>query len=145
MSTTSLSRLECVTPPASIADVNDQVGPFYTAVSVAKVIGVPEQEVVESAAADMIIGVQLEGGGWVFPEWQFKNFAVAAALVVLWKTLRAGGDRWTCVTWLRSPHPELDGRNAVDCVVAAVDDGADGQPLELVLELARADAQRWAQ
>jgi hypothetical protein len=121
----------------------EQVGPFYSAAGVAQGIGVPELEVVESAAADMIIGVQLDDGAWVFPEWQFDSFAVAAALIVLWTALRAGADRWTCVTWLRSPQPELDGCNAVDWVVAAINDGTDGQPLDLVLDLARADAQRW--
>lgn len=81
---------------------------------------------------------RLDGGQWVYPTWQFTDSgSVPQHLITLWTTLRAAADPWTCAIWLRSPQSELGDRSAVDWIT-------DGHPVGTALELARADAQRWA-
>ncbi|PZU04715.1 MAG: hypothetical protein DI630_00955 [Gordonia sp. (in: high G+C Gram-positive bacteria)] len=114
------------------------IGPFYDTSGLTQWWGVSRQAVAKSVAAGTIIACRLDGGGWVYPTWQFTDSGtVHPDLITLWSTLRGAADPWTCATWLRSPQSDLDDRTAVDWVVA-------GHPLEPALKLARADAQRWA-
>ena len=119
--------------------VYDQlVGPFYDTAGLTQWRGMSRQAIHKAAAANNLIACQLEGGQWVYPTWQFTDTgSVRPDLITLWKTLRAAADPWTCAIWLRSPQPELDDRTAADWII-------DGHPLGTALELARADAQRWA-
>ncbi|WP_137723124.1 hypothetical protein [Prescottella subtropica] len=124
--------------PAS--GVYDQlVGPFYDTAGLTRWRGVSRQAVNKAVTAGTVIACRLDDGQWVYPTWQFTpEGTVAPHLITLWKTLRAAADPWTCAVWLRTPQPGLDG-------VAAVDWIADGHPVDPVLALARADAQRWAE
>ncbi|MBF0662195.1 MULTISPECIES: hypothetical protein [unclassified Rhodococcus (in: high G+C Gram-positive bacteria)] len=124
---------------AALPHVYDQlIGPFYDTAGLTQWWGVSRQAVNKAVATGSVIACQLDGGGWVYPTWQFTDTGtVHPHLLTLWRTLRDAADPWTCAVWLRSPQPELDDRTAADWIV-------DGHPLDAALELARADAQRWA-
>lgn len=120
--------------------VYDQlVGPFYDTAGLTRWWGVSRQAVNKAVAAGTVIACRLADGQWVYPSWQFtSDGTVAPQLVTLWKTLRTAADPWTCAVWLRTPQPEFGGGSAADWI-------ADGYPVDRVLALARADAQRWAE
>ncbi|WP_377449716.1 hypothetical protein [Rhodococcoides fascians] len=114
------------------------VGPFYDTSGLTQWWGVSRQAVSKSVSTGAVIACQLDGGGWVYPTWQFTDSgAVYSDLLTLWSTLRAAADAWTCATWMRSPIADLDDRSAAQWV-------AEGRRIEPVLELARSDARRWA-
>lgn len=114
------------------------VGPFYDTAGLTQWRGVSRQAINKAVAAGTVIACQLEGSGWVYPTWQFTDSqTVHPHLITLWQTLRESADPWTCAVWLRSPQEELGDRSAVDWII-------DGRPVDTALELARADAQRWA-
>lgn len=115
------------------------VGPFYDSSGLTQWWGVSRQAVARASSTGALIACQRgRGGGWVYPTWQFTDSGtVYPDLLTLWSTLRAAADAWTCATWLRSPLADLDDRSAAQWV-------AEGRPVEPVLELARAEARRWA-
>lgn len=114
------------------------VGPFYDTAGLTQWRGVSRQAIHKAVAAGTVIACQLDGGRWVYPTWQFTDSRTTHPhLAALWSTLRATADPWNCAIWLRTPQPELGDRSAVDWVT-------EGHPLGPVLELARADAHRWA-
>ncbi|MGW0041893.1 hypothetical protein [Rhodococcus sp. NPDC003348] len=119
--------------------VYDQlVGPFYDTGGLTRWWDVSRQAVNKAVAAGTVIACRLADGQWVYPTWQFTAEGTAHPhLITLWKLLRAAADPWTCAVWLRSPQPGLGDRSAVDWVT-------DGHPIDTALELARADAARWA-
>lgn len=110
------------------------VGPFYDTTGLTGWWGVSRQAIGKALATGTVIACQLDGGGWVYPTWQFDDSGtVYPALIAVWATLRWAADPWNCAVWLRSPQSDLGDSSAVDWI-------ADGRPLEAVLEL----AQRWA-
>lgn len=114
------------------------VGPFSDADALARWRGVTREATVSAALDGGLVACQLDGGGWVFPVWQFtETGAVRPDVLDLWAALRSSGDRWTCALWLQSPQPELGDRTAVDWL-------DDGRPVAVVLDLARAAALAWA-
>ncbi|MCJ0980481.1 hypothetical protein MTX35_22480 [Rhodococcus sp. ARC_M12] len=114
------------------------VGPYYDTSGLTQWWGVSRQAVARAASSGDVIACQLDGGGWVYPAWQFTDSGtVYPDLVTLWSILHAAADAWTCATWIRSPLADLDGRSAAQWVT-------EGRPIEPVLELARADARKWA-
>lgn len=114
------------------------VGPFHDAAGLARWRGVAPEPITTAAQSDRLVACQLDGGGWVFPVWQFTDTAaVRPDVLALWAVLRTAADRWTCALWLRSPHPELGDRTAIDWLDA-------GRSVDAVLPLARAAALAWA-
>ena len=114
------------------------VGPFYDTPSLTQWRGVSRQAINKAVSTGTVIACQLEGGQWVYPTWQFtESRTVHPHLITLWQTLRESADPWTCAIWLRSPQEELGDRSAADWITS-------GHPVDTALELARADAQRWA-
>lgn len=133
------SIAQSMTSALPTGHIYDQlVGPFYDTAGLTRWWGVSRQAISKAVASGSVIACRLAGGQWVYPTWQFTDSGtVHPHLVKLWTTLVAAADPWTCAVWLRSAHPELDDRSAVDWI-------ADGHPIEAVLELARVDAERWA-
>ncbi len=134
----SIARSMTAALPAS--HVYDQlVGPFYDTAGLTRWWKVSRQAVNKAVAADSVIACRLaDDGQWVYPTWQFTDEAtVHPHLIALWRTLRPAADPWTCAAWLRSPQRELGDLSAVDWVTA-------DRPLDTVMALADADAQRWA-
>lgn len=119
--------------------VYDQlVGPFYDTAGLTSWRGISRQAVNKSVAVGSVIACRLDDGQWVYPTWQFTDAGtVHPRLITLWKALRSAADPWTCAVWLRSPQAELGDRSAADWVTS-------GHPVEVALELARADAARWS-
>ncbi|MFD4779749.1 hypothetical protein ACFWNH_02040 [Rhodococcus qingshengii] len=114
------------------------VGPFYDTTGLTQWRNMSRQGINKAVAAGSLIACRLDGGQWVYPTWQFTDSgSVHQHLITLWTTLRGAADPWTCAIWLRSPQSELGDRSAVDWIT-------DGHPVDTALELARADAQRWA-
>ena len=133
------SIVRSMTSALPTSHIYDQlVGPFYDTSGLTQWWGVSRQAVAKASSTGTLIACRLDGGGWVYPTWQFTDSGtVYPDLLTLWSTLRAAADAWTCATWLRSPLADLDVRCAAQWV-------AEGRPIEPVLELARADARRWA-
>lgn len=119
--------------------VYDQlVGPFYDTPGLTQWWGVSRQAISKAVASGKIIACRLDGGSWVYPTWQFTDAGtVDSRLLAVWSVLRDAADPWTCSIWLRSPQSELGDRTAVHWIT-------DGRSLDVVLELARDDARRWA-
>ncbi|WP_137725803.1 hypothetical protein [Prescottella subtropica] len=130
---------DAMTSALPASGVYDQlVGPFYDTAGLTRWWGVSRQAVHKAVTAGTVIACRLADGQWVYPIWQFtSDGTVAPHLITVWKTLRAAADPWTCAVWLRSPHPGLGDVTAVDWI-------ADGRDLGTVLDLAHADAARWA-
>lgn len=133
----SIARSMAAALPTIGVGAGQLVGPFYDTTGLTRWQGVTDQALSEAVAAGTVIACQLDGGGWVYPTWQFADSrSTHPYLVTLWTTLRAAADPWTCALWLRSPQHELDERCAADWI-------AEGRPLKVPLELARVDAERW--
>jgi hypothetical protein len=114
------------------------VGTFHDTDGLAQWRSVAPETITTAALGDRLVACQLDGGGWVFPVWQFTDAGEARPEVLaLWAVLRAGGDRWMCALWLRSPQPELGDRTALDWL-------DDGRPVDAALDLARAAVLVWA-
>ncbi|BBE48934.1 MULTISPECIES: hypothetical protein [Rhodococcus] len=114
------------------------VGPFYDTTGLTQWRGVSRQAINRAVSAGTVIACRLDGGQWGYPTWQFTDSqTVHPHLIALWQTLRESADPWTCAIWLRSPQEELGDRSAADWITS-------GHPVDPALELARADAQRWA-
>lgn len=113
------------------------VGPFYDADALARWRSVSPETITSAALDGSLVACRLDGGGWVFPVWQFDDTgAVRPGVLTLWAVLCAGGDRWTCALWLRSPQPELGDRTALDWF-------DDGRPVDAALDLACAAVLAW--
>ncbi|WP_206511957.1 hypothetical protein [Rhodococcus sp. KRD197] len=114
------------------------VGPFYDTAGLIRWWGVSKHAVTKAASTGTVIACQRDGGGWVYPTWQFTNETgtVHPDLLTLWLILRATGDPWTCALWLRAPQGQLCNRTIADWII-------DGNPLDDVLPLARAAANTW--
>lgn len=118
--------------------VHQLVGPFYDTGGLTRWWGISRQAVNKAVAAGTVIACRLGDSQWVYPTWQFTaEGTVRPQLITLWSALRNAADPWTCALWLCSPQSELADRSAADWVI-------DGHPLDTALELARADAARWA-
>lgn len=125
-------------PTIHIDGYGQIVGPFYDTTGLAQWRGVSRQAINKAARAQAVIACRLVGGKWVYPTWQFTDSRTTHPdLATLWATLRAAGDSWTCAIWLRNPQTDLGDRSPVDWIF-------DGRSLEVVLDLARVDAQGWA-
>ncbi|MFI6432917.1 hypothetical protein [Rhodococcus oryzae] len=133
----SIARsMSAALPTSSVYD--QLVGPFYDTTSLTQWWGVSRQAIAKAADVGTVIACRLDGGGWVYPTWQFTDLGtVYPHLITLWATLRGAADPWTCAVWLRSPQSELGDRSAADWI-------AGGYPLGTALELARNDVHRWA-
>ncbi|WP_186626586.1 hypothetical protein [Rhodococcus sp. BP22] len=65
------------------------VGPFYDTAGLTQWWGLSRQAIAKAAAAGTVIACQLDGGGWVYPTWQFtESGTVHPDLLTLWSTLR---------------------------------------------------------
>ena len=84
-----------------------------------------------------------EHGERAYPLWQFVHrqdrWEVLPGLAALLRAVpETVTDRWTLASWLRQPHPALDGHTPLHQLLE------HGQADEHLLAVARATAARWA-
>lgn len=124
-------------------DLDRLTGPFYDTAGLTKWLGVTRQALDERTKKATLLMCPLEDGTRVYPAWQFSNDRTTIPhFTDVLKILRAGANSaWTVATWLKTPISELgDGNGDVDAATW-LDSGGDP---EVVLAMARADADRWA-
>jgi len=120
---------------------DDISGPFYDTAGLAKWLGISRQAVHQKVAKHTLLACPLaDGGGNVYPDWQFlPNGATIPALADVLRVLADGtDDPWMIALWMQAPSNLLDGNNASDWLRK----GGDPQR---VMTLARDIAARWKQ
>lgn len=118
--------------------VHDGWGPFYNLAGTAELLGVSPSDAEKRGEARELLMVNTEDGELLFPVWQFTgrhlHRRVDRALAVF-RDLR--GSPWLVVQWATAPNPQLGGATPAEWMRGK-------QPLEPVLEDARAYAARWS-
>ncbi|MFG2803829.1 hypothetical protein [Streptomyces pseudovenezuelae] len=124
--------------PRKPAHAHDGWGPFYDLNGVAELLDISPAEAEKRGEVRELLMVNTPDGRFLFPVWQFAedhpNRRVARILTVF-RDLRVSP--WMVVQWATAPNPELGDVTPVDWLRGK-------QPLELVLEDARAYAARWS-
>ncbi|BDD80335.1 hypothetical protein TPB0596_00980 [Tsukamurella pulmonis] len=123
--------------------LDEIVGPFWDADSVASHLSLRADELARKTESDQIIWVPLASGTPVFPAWQFEvDHGAQHKLLIVWKALRADADPWTCAVWICSPARDLDGQSVLDYLVG---DPSDPHRLATVMDLVAVDTAGWRQ
>ncbi|HEX4955960.1 MAG TPA: hypothetical protein VF017_21435 [Thermoanaerobaculia bacterium] len=120
---------------------NDQIGPFYSAQQIGRVLGgISRQAVAERRARRTLLALRTADGVLVYPTFQFdEHHRVLPGLAEVLQTLAASGvDDWTLAGWLCSPLSSLDRRTPVEWLRRGED------PTRLVA-VARDAGRRFAQ
>jgi hypothetical protein len=120
-------------------DLDRLTGPFYDTSGLTKWLGVTRQALDDRTKKGTLLMCPLADGTRVYPAWQFRTDRTTVPhLAEALKILRAGASSaWTVATWLRTPIGEFGDVDAV----TLLDRGGDA---EVVLAVARADADRWS-
>ncbi|MYU02083.1 MULTISPECIES: hypothetical protein [unclassified Streptomyces] len=120
--------------------VHDGWGPFYDLAGVAKLLGISPAEAEKRGEVRELLMVSTPDGGLLFPAWQFTerhphpHSRVAKALTVF-RDLQTSP--WLVVQWATAPNPKLADITPVQWL-------RGNQPLDPVIEDARAYAARWS-
>jgi len=145
---TLVAAMEKMLPAPSVpAQVS---GPVWTTEQVRVALGRPGGAPVSRQAVDdrvrrgTLLALRVaEHGERAYPLWQFAHHhdrwevlpGLAAVLRAVPETVT---DRWTLASWLRQPHPAMDGHTPLDQLLE------HGHADEHLLAVARATAARWA-
>jgi len=145
---TLVAAMEQMLPAPSVpAQVS---GPVWTTEQVRVALGRPGGVPVSRQAVDdrvrrgTLLALRVaEHGERAYPLWQFAHhhdrWEVLPGLAALLRAVpETVTDRWTLASWLRQPHPALDGHTPLDHLIE------HGHADEHLLEVARATAARWA-
>ncbi|WKT89580.1 hypothetical protein QYR02_01325 [Microbacterium maritypicum] len=82
------------------------VGPCYTVVSMARILGWSEDDVVEAGEALRLLMLCTEEGTLLFPAFQLHEGKVVAGLTEVLRVLQTGvDDPWTWTQWLNVAVP----------------------------------------
>ncbi|MFJ6784459.1 hypothetical protein [Streptomyces yangpuensis] len=113
-------------------------GPFYDLVGASQLLGISPADAEKRGEAHELLMVGTADGGVLFPVWQFTgrrpHSRVAKALAVF-RDMQTSS--WLVVQWATAPNPQLGGATPIEWL-------RRNQPLEPVLEDARAYAARWS-
>ncbi len=145
---TLVAAMEQMLPTPSVpAQVSD---PVWTTEQVRVALGRPGGPPVSRQAVDdrvrrgTLLALRVaEHGERAYPLWQFVHrhdrWEVLPGLAALLRAVpETVTDRWTLASWLRQPHPALDGHTPLDHLLE------HGHADEHLLQVARATAARWA-
>jgi hypothetical protein len=118
---------------------NDLLGPFYTTVQVAKLLGaVSRQALADRRRRRTLLALKTADGVLVYPAFQFdERYRILEGLPAVVQVLAGSGvDDWTLAGWLVSPSVALEGRSPVEWL-------REQRAREPLLELAEETAERF--
>lgn len=115
-------------------------GPFYDTAGLTTWLGITRQGLHQKVGAHSILACTLaEGGGLVYPTWQFlETGATIPSLADVLRILAMGtSDNWMVALWMRAPNDDLDGLRPSEWL-------RTGKDPDQVLSLAREIASKWS-
>jgi len=123
------------------SDWDELLGPCFSTSGVAQLLGnISRQAIAERRDRRTLLGLRTADGSFVYPVFQFDahNEVLPGLAEVLQRFDRENVDEWTVAGWLVASQHSLEGDSVVDTL-------ASGRAREKVVELARAQAARYAQ
>lgn len=116
------------------------VGPFYDTSGLRTWLGLSRQRLNQRVKNRQLLACPLDGGGNVYPTWQFRtNGAVLAGLGDVLSVLSEGtDDNWQIALWFSTPSEQLGNASPRDLLLK-------GRRIPSVIDVARQTAARWAQ
>ena len=120
-------------------DPTETIGPFFDTPGLCRRLGVTRQALNSRAHRNSLLAVEADEGPNLYPAWQFSpDMTVVPGLPAVLKALHlAATDGFSKAVWLTTPQQRLGGMSAADWI-------RQGHDLRVVLEAARADAERLA-
>lgn len=117
---------------------DELVGPFYDTSGLRKWLGLSRQRLNQRVKNHQMLACPLEGGGNVYPTWQFAtNGTVLPGVRELLPILSQGtSDNWQIALWFSAPSERLNELSPKDWLLK-------GRRIGPVIELATETAARW--
>ena len=123
------------------SDWDELLGPCFSTSGVAQLLAnISRQAIAERRDRRTLLGLRTADGSYVYPVFQFNahNEVLPGLAEALQCFGRKDVDAWTVAGWLVASQRSLSGRSVIDTL-------ASGRAGEKVVELARAQAARYAQ
>ena len=123
------------------SDWDELLGPCFSTSKVAQLLGnISRQAIAERRDRCTLLALRTADGSYVYPVFQFNahNEVLPGLAKVLQCFESKDADEWTVAGWLVASQRSLNGRSVIDALASA-------RAGEKVVELARAQAARYAQ